>query len=340
MERTRITNHIGLDTAPPLLTINHLAVAFKTTSGIVPAAQDVSLIVREGETVGLIGESGSGKTVTAMCILRLLPASATLSSGEIWFGKEDLLRVKRRRLREIRGGEIGMIFQDPMTALNPVLTVGRQLSETLKTHRSLEGVAATKAAIDLLSMVEIPDAKRRATEYPHQFSGGMRQRAMIAMALSCRPRLLIADEPTTALDVTVQAQILELLERLKQDLGMAMLLITHDFGVVAGAAESINVMYAGRIVESGSVEQIFESPRHPYTEGLLKAIPKLGVAKDVKLDAVRGQPPEHLARLTGCPFHPRCPYVLDRCMTDDPPLVPVSNGHSAACWVDIRRHRR
>jgi oligopeptide/dipeptide ABC transporter ATP-binding protein len=307
---------------------------------VVPAVRNVSFTVSHGETVGLVGESGSGKTVTALSILRLLPPSASIASGEVTFGGEDLVRAKRRRLNQVRGGEIGMIFQDPTATLNPVLTVGHQLTETLRVHRSLSRRAAAKEAVDLLTMVEIPDARRRVGEYPHQFSGGMRQRATIAMALSCRPKLLIADEPTTALDVTVQAQILELLQRLKKELGMAMLLITHDFGVVAGVADHINVMYAGAIVESGPVETVFESPRHPYTEGLLKSIPKIGIQKTVKLDAIAGHPPEHGAITKGCSFQPRCRYAIERCLQEEPALLPVGAAQSSACWVDIRSARQ
>ena len=333
--RIVITSDVIPATSTPLLTVDHLSINFKTTAGTVAAARDVSFVVNAGETVGLVGESGSGKTVTALSILRLLPGTARVNSGTIRFGDEDLLRVGRRRLKQVRGGEIGIVFQDPMTALNPVLTVGHQLAETLRAHRSLAD-EAVKTPVELLEMVEIPDAKRRVTEYPHQFSGGMRQRAMIAMALSCGPKLLIADEPTTAVDVTIQAQILDLLHRLKQEIGMAMLLITHDFGVVAGSADAINVMYAGTVVELGPVAQVFTTPRHPYTEGLLKSIPKLGVPKGIRLDAIKGHPPDSGDIATGCPFRPRCPYALERCIKEEPPLMSVANRQAAACWVDIR----
>src|SRR5581483_8694941 len=260
----------------PLLEVVDLSIEFRTNAGVVPAARDVSLSVTEGETVGLVGESGSGKTATALAILRLLPRSEQVT-GAVKFLGEDLLRVSRRRINQVRGAQIGFVFQDPASTLNPVMTVGEQIAEVLRVHRRLGRRSAERETVALLKMVEIPDAARRSREYPHQFSGGMRQRATIAMALSCQPKLLIADEPTTALDVTIQAQILDLLDRLKDELHMALLLITHDFGVVAGSSDRISVMYAGRVVESGLVAEVFDRPAHPYTECLLGSIPDMGV---------------------------------------------------------------
>lgn len=316
-----------------LLEIQNLSVAFRTKARVIPVVRGVSLDIRERETVGLVGESGSGKSVTALSILRLLPPAAVSSAEMMRFDAVDLGLADRRLLRRIRGAEIGIVFQDPMTSLNPVLTVGHQISETLRVHLGMDKGTAAARAVELLEMVEIPGARKRFSEYPHQFSGGMRQRAMIAMALSCGPKLLIADEATTALDVTIQAQILDLLRRLQRDLGMAMLLITHDFGVVAGIADTINVMYAGRIVETGPVDLVFSDPRHPYTRGLLKSLPELGVSKSSRLWSIDGIPPDSGDLVSGCPFRPRCLDAVARCGETEPPLLEVAPVQLAACWV-------
>lgn len=293
----------------------------------------VSLQVHEGETVGIVGESGSGKSVTALSVLRLLAAPPAHVSGLVRFKGEDLLHANRQRLRQVRGGEIGFIFQDPMSSLNPTLRVGRQIGEAVETHLGLSRRAGAKRAIELLELVGIPDAARRSLGYPHQFSGGMRQRVMIAMALSCRPQLVIADEPTTALDVTIQAQILELLRRLQEEMGMALLLITHDFGVVAGMVDSINVMYAGQVVERGPVSDVFQAPGHPYTEGLLNSMPELGVDKHTSLRAIPGSPIDSSQAPDGCPFRPRCRYAVPRCAAENPPLMRFGVNQRIACWV-------
>jgi oligopeptide transport system ATP-binding protein len=322
--------------AAPLLEVNGLSITFQTREGPIVAAEQIDLVVHEGETVGLVGESGSGKTASVLGMLGLLPPTAKVE-GSVRFSGVDLLSLRRRRLNEIRGAQVGIVFQDPLSTLNPVLSIGRQIGETLRAHQGLGRRAAEREAVSLLEMVEIPDARRRIAEYPHQFSGGMRQRATIAMALACRPKFLIADEPTTALDVTVQAQILDLLDRLRREFGMAMLLITHDLGVVAGSAETISVMYAGRIVETGTVKEVFERPRHPYTDGLLKAIPELGVPKFVRLPTIPGQPPPHALSGDACPFAPRCPHVFERCTAESPPLLKLSYTRASACWLEDTR---
>jgi oligopeptide transport system ATP-binding protein len=317
-----------------VLDVRHLSVSFPMASGEkLRAVRDVSFSIRRGESVGLVGESGSGKSVTALAILRLLPVAPRGVGGKVLFGTDDLLQLDGRHLRRIRGGRIGTVFQDPMSSLNPVLTVGRQISEMVRLHRHLDARAAERRTVELLERVEIPDAARRAGQYPHEFSGGMRQRAMIAMALSCDPELLIADEPTTALDVTIQAQILDLLRRLRQEMNMSILLITHDFGVVAGTTDRVNVMYAGRIVEAGLVDDVFERPQHPYTQGLLASLPRLGVSKLEPLTAIAGSPPDPRHLSSGCPFRPRCSQAIDRCVDDDPPLEAITGHTSAACWV-------
>jgi oligopeptide/dipeptide ABC transporter ATP-binding protein len=268
-----------------------------------------------------------------MALLGLLPRPAgRVLAGRAMFGGVDLLRLPPRQLRDLRGNRIAMIFQDPLSSLNPVLTVGRQLTEQLKRHRNVSRAAARERAVELLALVGIPDARRRFGEYPHQMSGGMRQRVMIAMALSCEPDLLIADEPTTALDVTIQAQILDLLQRLRRELGMALLLITHDLGVVAGVTDRVAVMYAGRVVETGPTEHVLSQPQHPYTRGLLNSLPRLDQPRGTPLVPVEGSPPDLGATIAGCPFRPRCPYAIERC-TQDPPLIDLEHGQAAACWV-------
>ena len=309
----------------PLLAVDDLHVEFSGRGRVVKAVRGLRYDIGPGETLGLVGESGSGKSVSALSLLGLLPARVgRITAGTAMFEGADLLQLSEERLRRIRGAKIAMIFQDPLSSLNPVLTIGRQITEAVETHRGANRQAARKRAIDLLELVGIPGAARRIDDYPHQFSGGMRQRAMIAMALSCEPSLLIADEPTTALDVTIQAQILELLRRLRQELGMAVLLITHDLGVVAGFADRLAVMYAGRLVELGPTETILSDPAHPYTVGLLRSIPRLDRPRQLALTPIEGSPPDLASALHGCPFAPRCAWRIDRCWVDDPLLELVA----------------
>jgi oligopeptide/dipeptide ABC transporter ATP-binding protein len=318
----------------PLLDVRGLQTQFLTGRGVVRAVDGVSWDVLPGETVALVGESGCGKSVSALSVMRLIAAPAgRIVGGEIRFKGRDLLALSEEEMRHVRGREIAMVFQEPMTSLNPVLSIGRQLTETMEIHLGMSPTQARARAAELLGTVGIPDAARRLAQYPHQFSGGMRQRMMIAMALSCNPSLILADEPTTALDVTIQAQILELLKQLSRRFGVAMLIITHNLGVVARYADRVNVMYAGKIAERGTAREIYAHPRHPYTIGLLRSVPRLDEPRREKLMPIPGQPPD-LSRLPGgCAFAPRCPHVLDRCRTDSPPLVEVGPAHSAACWV-------
>jgi len=327
----------------PLLEVRNLKTQFKGKDGVVKAVDDVSFYIDKGETLGVVGESGSGKSVTAMSILRLVQNPGKVVGGEILFEGRDLLKLEDRDMRKIRGKEIAMIFQDPMTSLNPVLTVGRQLSEPLITHLGLTKVQALKESVDLLKMVGIPNAAERVRSYPHHFSGGMRQRVMIAMSLACRPKLIIADEPTTALDVTIQAQILELLEKLQAETGTAVMIITHALGVVAGMADRINVMYAGHIVETATADELFANPRHPYTMGLLKSIPRLDEARRGRLQPIKGSPPDLLDLPKGCPFVSRCEYALPQAETIRPELrqVPSETGggrgeHWIACHSEVK----
>jgi oligopeptide transport system ATP-binding protein len=319
--------------AEPLLQVKDLKTQFFTEEGVVNAVNGVSYDVQPGEILGLVGESGCGKTVSALSILRLIPSPpGKITSGEILFEGENVLKMDEEEIRHIRGNKIGMIFQEPMTSLNPVLTIGRQLTETLELHLKMDKQAATQRAVELLEMVGIPEAKSRVGDYPHQFSGGMRQRVMIAMALSCNPKLLLADEPTTALDVTIQAQILELLTRLTRELGTAVIIITHNLGVVARYADRVNVMYAGRVIETAAATELYHNPRHPYTLGLLRSVPRLDMARKEKLDPIEGMPPDLIHMGPGCPFRPRCRYAVDRCKEEDPPLVSVGAEHWSACW--------
>ena len=320
----------------PMLEVRDLRVEFRTREGTVQAVNGVSYAVDERETVALVGESGCGKSVSVLSILRLVPQPAgRIIGGEVLFEGSDLLQLPDDRLREIRGQRIAMIFQDPMTSLNPLLTVGRQVAEALEVHQGLGASAARHRAIELLDLVGIPDAKKRVRDYPHQFSGGMRQRAMIAMALSCNPKLLIADEPTTALDVTTQAQIIDLVKRLRDTFGMAIIWITHDLGVVCGLADRVLVMYAGRIVESASANTLLADPRHPYTVGLLASVPQLDGEEPRRLVPIEGLPPELHKLPVGCPFAPRCASVGARCWDENPELVPVGAGHEIACWLGV-----
>jgi oligopeptide/dipeptide ABC transporter ATP-binding protein len=317
----------------PLLQIENLKVQFRTDAGVVRAVDGVSVEIRAGETLALVGESGSGKSVTAMSILRLIETQrGEITEGSIVFEGTDLLRLGEDEMRDLRGDAIAMIFQEPMTSLNPVFTIGNQIGEALALHRGVSGEMARAQTIELLELVGIAGAPQRIDEYPHQLSGGMRQRAMIAMGLACNPKLLIADEPTTALDVTIQAQILDLLRSLQNRLQMAILLITHDLGVVATLAERVAVMYGGRIVEQARVEDLFESPKHPYTVGLLRSIPKLGQISD-RLEPIQGNVPDALSFPTGCRFHPRCPFRMPRCETEVPALTTFGDEeHRAACF--------
>jgi len=319
--------------AEPLLAVKNLRTQFFTEEGVVNAVNGVSYDVMPGEILGLVGESGCGKTVSALSILRLIPSPpGKIVEGEIMFEGENILKMDDEEIRHIRGNKIGMIFQEPMTSLNPVLTIGRQLTETLELHLKMDKQGATQRAIELLEMVGIPEAKSRIGDYPHQFSGGMRQRVMIAMALSCNPKLLLADEPTTALDVTIQAQILELLTRLTRELGTAVIIITHNLGVVARYADRVNVMYAGRVIETATAAELYANPRHPYTLGLLRSVPRLDEIRKEKLDPIEGMPPDLIHMDSGCPFRPRCRFQVERCKTENPPLISVGDAHSAACW--------
>src|SRR5262245_1750004 len=320
-----------------LLEVRNMETYFRPQDGLVKAVNNVSFHVDRGETLGIVGESGSGKSVTSLSIMRLIPSPpGKIVGGELIFDGENLLDLSEEEMRHIRGNRIAMIFQDPMTSLNPVLTIGRQITESLELHMKMSGAEARKRAVDLLGMVGIPSAANRLDDYPPQFSGGTRQRVMIAMALSCNPELLSADEPTTALDVTIQAQILELINRLKNELGTAVIIITHDLGVVAGMADRVNVMYAGGVVEEGATAEIFGNPRMPYTIGLLRSIPRLDEGEGRKLTPIRGLPPDLINLPQVCPFSPRCDYfVAGKCDQTVPPLRPVAPDHRAACLFDI-----
>ena len=325
----------------PLLDVRNLQTQFTTSGGVVRAVDGVSWDVRPGETVALVGESGCGKSVSALSVMRLVSAPAgRIVGGEIHFKGRDLLTLSEEEMRKTRGREIGMIFQEPMTSLNPVLTIGRQLTEPMEIHLGMTPAQARVRAGEILGLVGIADAERRLRQYPHQFSGGMRQRIMIAMALSCNPPLILADEPTTALDVTIQAQILELLRSLSRKLGAAMLIITHNLGVVARYADRVNVMYAGRIVERGNAREIYANPRHPYTLGLLRSVPRLDEPRRAKLDPIPGQPPDLTRLPPGCSFAPRCSFVVDHCRVERPELELVAPDHTAACWEWKKLHAK
>jgi len=319
----------------PLLAVEDLRVHFWTGGGTVHAVNGISFEIGPGETLGIVGESGCGKSVTALALLGLLPRAGRVRSGAARFDGRDLLRLSQRALRRVRGRQIAMIFQDPMTSLNPVLTIGRQLREPLETHFGMGRKAATARAAELLDRVGIPSPDARISDYPHQFSGGMRQRAMIAMALACRPKLMIADEPTTALDVTIQAQILALLRELVAEERTALILITHDLGVVAGMCERVNVMYAGMFMETGSADQLFASPRHPYTLGLLQSVPRLDAARRAQLQPIEGAPRDMLQPPSACPFQPRCRYEVEQSRLEVPPLVEIEPGHKVACFNPV-----
>ena len=316
-----------------LLEIKNLTTRFYTQDGVVQAVNGISYTLEEGETLGIVGESGCGKSVSMLSVMRLIPdPPGKIEEGEVIFYGRDLLQLSDEEMRRARGAEIAMIFQDPMTSLNPVLTVGKQIMEALKLHQGMSNQEARERADELLTMVGIPNANERLDDYPHQFSGGMRQRAMIAMGLSCNPLLLIADEPTTALDVTIQAQIIDLVKRLQERLGTAVIWITHDLGVVARIARRVIVMYAGYIIEDAAVKDLYGSPRHPYTIGLLGSLPRLDSAPGAKLSSIAGQPPDLVALPQGCPFASRCEYITEKCKLENPSLETVSHQHRVACW--------
>ena len=320
------------DSTAPLLDVRDLSISFFTRAGEVPAVRGVSLSIARGETLALVGESGSGKSVTAMAVLGLVDPPGRIVSGSVHFDGQELTALERPALRAIRGRRIGMVFQEPMTSLNPVFTVGEQIAEVLRIHLDTPPPEARERAIEMLRKVGIPAAEQRVDSYPHELSGGMKQRVMIAMALACEPDLLIADEPTTALDVTIQAQILELLKQLQDEMGMAILLITHNLGVVAHFAKDVAVMYAGKIAEHASVSDLFERPQHPYSRALLRALPRAG-REGERLEAISGNVPTPLDYPPGCAFSARCSEVLPRCEAEQPPLRPVGPGHESACWL-------
>jgi oligopeptide transport system ATP-binding protein len=321
-----------------LLEVRDLCTRFHTPEGIVYAVNGISFHVKEGETLAVVGESGCGKSVSMLSVLQLITIPpGEISGGMAFFRGQDLLKKSEREMEAIRGKEISMIFQDPMTSLNPVLTIGRQLIESLCNHFDMDHRTAELRAVELLDLVGISDGLRHLGDYPHQFSGGMRQRVMIAMSLACNPSLLIADEPTTALDVTIQAQIVELVSKIRQQVGMAVIWITHDLGVVAGIADRVIVMYAGFIVEEAGVDSLYEDPRHPYTIALLGALPRVDLRRGQRLKSITGAPPSLLVEPEGCPFVNRCEYAIERCKLENPPLVLVDEDHTIACWVDIRK---
>jgi oligopeptide/dipeptide ABC transporter ATP-binding protein len=323
------------DGSEPILDVSDLKTIFRTRDGEVHAVNSVSFHVKPGELLGVVGESGSGKSVTMMSLMGLLPSPpAELVSGRILYDGRDVRAMSESQMRKLRGGDIGFVFQDPMTSLNPVFTVGYQLVEPLRIHLGLSKRAARVRAAELLDLVGIPDARNRLGDFPHQFSGGMRQRVMIAIALACDPKVLIADEPTTALDVTIQAQILELVRDLRQKLGMAIVWITHDLGVIAGIADRVLVMYGGQIVEHAPVKELFANPRHPYTRALLETIPRVDGQREARLRSISGQPPNLAAHPASCPFAARCPHVFDRCRAENPLRRIVSPGHDVACFWD------
>ena len=320
--------------ADVLLEVRDLKTHFFTQEGVVKAVDGVSFEVERGETLALVGESGCGKSVSALSIMRLVQdPPGKIVGGEVIFDGENLLELSNERMRRTRGRQISMVFQEPMTSLNPVLTIERQLTESLELHLNMSRGEARREAVQRLEEVGIPDAEGRIKQYPHQFSGGMRQRVMIAMALGCGPKLIIADEPTTALDVTIQAQILEVMKNLTTVHGVSLIIITHNLGVVARYSDRVNIMYAGKIIERGSAVEIYRNPKHPYTLGLLNSVPRLDLPRREKLDPIEGQPPDLSSLAPGCSFRERCRYAIDRCEQEVPPLMPVADGHTSACWV-------
>ncbi len=325
---------MSLSQSPVLLQVNDLKTYFFTSEGTVPAVDGVSFEIKEGEMLGIVGESGCGKSVTALSIMRLITPPGKIISGQIIFQGRDLVQLPENEMNSVRGAQISMIFQEPMTSLNPVFTVGDQIAEALIIHQDMTKEAALRRTIELLKNVHISEAEKRVKSYPHELSGGMRQRVMIAMALACAPSLLIADEATTALDVTIQAQILELIKELKESLGLAVALITHDLGVVAEMAQRVVVMYVGKIVEEADVATLYKSPKHPYTQALLSSIPTLHTVRDSRLNVIKGNVPNlYRALPPGCRFAPRCPFVFDKCRVEEPPLFRLENRQTARCWL-------
>ena len=324
----------------PLLDVKGLETEFKTPDGIIHAVNGVSFSLEEGETLGLVGESGCGKSVTMLSVLRLIAMPpGRIVAGEAFFRGQDLLKMSQEDIRHVRGAQIAMVFQDPMTSLNPVLTIGVQMEEPLMLHLGMNRKQARARSAELLAMVGIPSSKDRLRDYPHQFSGGMRQRVMIAMALSCGPQILIADEPTTALDVTIQAQIIELSKRLRDELGMAIIWITHDLGVIAGLARRVSVMYGGYLIEEALVNELYANPQHPYTIGLLGSLPRLDSTRHQRLYSIEGLPPVLYEKPNACPFAPRCKWAMERCWKENPVLETLAQEHRAACWVDTQTGR-
>ena len=327
------------ETAQVVLSVDNIVTQFNTAEGTVHAVNGVSFDVRAGELLGVVGESGCGKSVTMMSLVKLVPMPpAKIVKGTAMLDNKDLIQMDLDELQRIRGAHIGFIFQDPMTSLNPVLTVGYQLTEALRLHKRMSKKAARSRAVEILELVGIPMAEKRLNDFPHQFSGGMRQRVMIAIALSCDPKVLIADEPTTALDVTIQAQILDLVKRLRKELGMAIVWVTHDLGVVASLADRVMVMYSGFIVERADVEQLYGAPKHPYTMALLATLPEMEGERATRLESIEGQPPDQLRVPTSCPFAPRCSYSFDRCTQENPLLQSISSQHEVACWWDVEKN--
>ncbi len=318
-----------------LLSVRDLTTYFRTHEGTVKAVDGISYDLEEGETLGLVGESGCGKSVSAMSLMRLIQTPpGRIEKGEVIFEGEDLLKLDNSEMRKVRGNRMTMVFQEPMTSLNPVLTIEQQMVESLMLHLKMDRKQARERSMELLEIVGIPDAPHRLFDYPHQLSGGMRQRVMIAMSMSCNPKLLIADEPTTALDVTIQAQILEIMKGLTRRFGTALIIITHNLGVVARYADKVNIMYAGKIIEKGTAREVYHNSRHPYTLGLMKSVPRLDEPRKTKLDPIEGLPPDLINLPPGCSFRPRCGFAIDRCATEVPPLMSVvSDGHLSACWV-------
>ncbi len=324
----------------PLLEVKNLATRFKITGAYVHAVNGITYQLNEGDSLGIVGESGCGKSVGQLSVMRLIPQPpGEIYQGEVIYNGRDLLKLSMDEMRQVRGKEIAMIFQDPMTSLNPVMRIGRQITEALELHMGMDKKQARARATELLTMVGIPRAADRLDDYPHQFSGGMRQRVMIAMALSCVPQILIADEPTTALDVTIQAQIVDLVKKLRDELGMAIIWITHDLGVVARLVKNVIVMYAGYIIERAPVEELYTHPTHPYTLGLLGSLPRLDTHDRERLVSIQGAPPDLVDLPQGCPFRPRCVFAFERCREENPLLMPVGPAHEAACWVDVTTGR-
>ena len=323
-----------------ILDVQNLETLFKTPEGLIHAVNGVSFSLADGETIGLVGESGCGKSVTMLSVLRLIPTPpGVIAGGSAFFMGKDLLRMSHEEIRNVRGCQISMVFQDPMTSFNPVLTIGLQISETLETHEGMSRARAYARSAELLDMVGIPKAKDRLNDYPHQFSGGMRQRVMIAMALACSPKILIADEPTTALDVTIQAQIVELVKKLRDELGMAVIWITHDLGIIAGLAQRVIVMYGGYFIEEAPVKELYSNPQHPYTIGLLGSLPRMDLDERRELISIEGKPPVLQEKPNYCPFVSRCKYAIQHCREENPPLRTIKPDHRVACWVDPQTGR-